>query len=106
MWAAYIGSLVTFLNLLPVWQLDGGHIVRATLGAKGHKATAIIAFGLLAVAGYWAFAILLLVLMFFSRRPLQGLEPLDDISPLSNSRKVLFVLALVMLALTFVILPL
>jgi len=106
MWAAYIGSLVTFLNLLPVWQLDGGHIVRATLGEKGHKATAIIAFGLLAVAGYWAFAILLLILMFLSRRPLQGLEPLDDISPLSNSRKVLFVLALVMLGLTFVILPL
>ena len=106
MWAAYIGSLVTFLNLLPVWQLDGGHIVRATLGEKGHKASAIIAFGLLAVAGYWAFAILLLILMFLSRRPLQGLEPLDDISPLSNSRKVLFVLALVMLGLTFVILPL
>ena len=103
-WAAYIGSLVTFLNLLPVWQLDGGHIVRATLGEKGHKVTPFIAFGLLAVAGYWGFAILLLIFMFLSRRPLQGLEPLDDISPLSNSRKLLFALALVMLALTFVIL--
>ncbi|HXX72558.1 MAG TPA: site-2 protease family protein [Candidatus Acidoferrales bacterium] len=106
MWAAYIGSLVTFLNLLPVWQLDGGHIMRATLGEKGHKVTAIIAFALLAVAGYWGFAILLLILMFVSRRPLQGLEPLDDISPLSASRKALFVVALVMLGLTFVILPL
>jgi membrane-associated protease RseP (regulator of RpoE activity) len=102
--AAEIGALVTFLNLLPVWQLDGGHIVRATLGDKAHKATALIAFALLLLAGYWAFAILLLVFMFISRRPLEGLEPLDDISPLSNSRKVLFALSLVMLALTFVIL--
>jgi len=102
--AAEIGSLVTFLNLLPVWQLDGGHIVRATLGDRPHKATALVAFGLLAVAGYWGFAILLVIFMVLSRRPLEGLEPLDDISPLSNSRKVLFVLSLVMLALTFFIL--
>jgi Zn-dependent protease len=102
--AAEVGALVTFLNLLPVWQLDGGHIVRATLGDKGHKASALIAFALLIYAGYWAFALLLLVFMLLSRRPLQGLEPLDDISPLSNSRKVLFFLSLAMLALTFVIL--
>lgn len=102
--AAEIGALVTFLNLLPVWQLDGGHIVRATLGDKGHKATALIAFAVLVFAGYWAFALLLVVFMFLSRRPLQGLEPLDDISPLSLSRKILFAFALVMLGLTFVIL--
>jgi membrane-associated protease RseP (regulator of RpoE activity) len=102
--AAEIGALVTFLNLLPVWQLDGGHVVRATLGDKGHKATALIAFAILVLAGYWAFALLLLAFMFLSRRPLQGLEPLDDVSPLSAYRKVLFALALVMLGLTFVIL--
>ena len=102
--AAEVGALITFLNLLPVWQLDGGHITRATLGPQGHKATAIIAFGILLLAGYWPFAILLLVFMFVSRRPFEGLEPLDDISPLSNSRKVLFALALVILALSFVIL--
>jgi len=102
--AAEIGALVTFLNLMPVWQLDGGHVVRATLGDRGHKATALIAFAILVLAGYWAFALLLIVFMFLSRRPLQGLEPLDDVSPLSGSRKALFGLALVMLGLTFVIL--
>jgi membrane-associated protease RseP (regulator of RpoE activity) len=102
--AAEVGALITFLNLLPVWQLDGGHITRATLGPQGHKATALVAFGILFLAGYWPFALLLLVFMFISRRPLEGLEPLDDISPLSNSRKVLFALALVILALSFVIL--
>jgi membrane-associated protease RseP (regulator of RpoE activity) len=102
--AVEIGAFVTSLNLLPVWQLDGGHIVRATLGDRGHKASALVAFGILALAGYWLFAVFLLVFMFASRQPFQGLEPLDDISPLSNSRKVLFALALVMLGLSFVVL--
>jgi Zn-dependent protease len=101
--AAEIGALITFLNILPVWQLDGGHIVRATLGSQGHKIAALVAFGILVAAGYWGFALLLIVFMFLSRRPLQGLEPLDDVSPLSISRKALFALALVMLLLSLVI---
>ncbi len=102
--AVQIGSLITFLNLLPVWQLDGGHITRATLGKHGHRIGALAAFAVLVLANYWGFAIMLLVFMFLSKRPLEGLEPLDDISPLSNSRKVLFGAALVILALSFVIL--
>jgi membrane-associated protease RseP (regulator of RpoE activity) len=101
--AAEIGALITFLNILPVWQLDGGHIARATLGTMGHKITALIGFAILFAVGYWGFALLLLVFMFISRRPLEGLEPLDDVSPLSNSRKVLFVAAWVMFVLTLVI---
>lgn len=101
--ASEVGALITFLNILPVWQLDGGHISRATFGNQGHKLTALIGFGILFLAGYYGFAILLLVFMLASRRPLEGLEPLDDVSPLSASRKVLFALALVMLVLTFVI---
>jgi membrane-associated protease RseP (regulator of RpoE activity) len=102
--AAEIGALITFLNILPVWQLDGGHISRAAFGDRGHKLAALIAFGILILAQYWGFAILLIVFMLISRRPLVGVEPLDDISPLSNSRKVLFGLALGMLVLSFVIL--
>lgn len=101
--AAEVGALITFLNILPVWQLDGGHMSRATFGNQGHKLTAVIGFGVLVLAGYWGFALLLAVFMFASRRPLEGVEPLDDVSPLSNSRKALFALALVMLILSFVI---
>lgn len=109
--AAEIGALMTFLNLLPVWQLDGGHIARATLGNRGHKLMLLVGFGILALGGsfgfpaYYGFALLLLGFMFLSRRPLQGLEPLDDVSPLSASRRFLFCLTLAMLLLTFVILP-
>jgi len=101
--ASEVGALITFLNILPVWQLDGGHISRATLGNRGHKLTGLVGFGILFLAGYYGFAILLVLFMLASRRPMEGVEPLDDVSPLSPSRKVLFALSLVMLVLTFVI---
>ncbi len=37
MFAAWIGFLITFLNLLPAWQLDGGHMARTLFGAKLHR---------------------------------------------------------------------
>jgi membrane-associated protease RseP (regulator of RpoE activity) len=105
--AVEFGALITFLNLVPVWQLDGGHISRAVLGDKGHRWIALVAFAILLLTGAWFFAVLLIVVMFLGRRPLEGLEPLDDLSPLSNTRKALFGLSLVILALTvFVIAPL
>ncbi len=101
--AAQIGALVTFLNILPVWQLDGGHISRAVFGREGHRWATYLGFGILLIARYWVFAILLLFFMFGRGRGASGVEPLDDVSPLSNSRKAVFLVALLMLALTFVI---
>jgi hypothetical protein len=102
--AVQVGALITFLNLLPVWQLDGGHISRATLGDRGHRFGVLLGFAILIAAGFWPFALLLIIFMFASRRPLQGVIPLDDVSPLSNSRRILFGVSLVILALSFVIL--
>ncbi len=109
--AARIGALLTFLNLIPAWQLDGGHIWRATFGAEGHRiATMLGIFALfipafLGYTGYIGFAILLLIFMSFSRRGLAGVEPLDDISPISNPRKIMFIMGLVALFLTFSLAP-
>ena len=103
--AAQIGALLTFLNIVPAWQLDGGHISRAVFGPQGHRVASVIGLLLLFLSGYWTFGILILAFMFFSRRGLAGVEPLDDISPVSNSRKILYVLAIGMLFLTFAFSP-
>src|SRR5213594_269484 len=103
--AAQIGALLTFLNIVPAWQLDGGHISRAVFGPGGHKVASVIGLALLFLAGYYPFGLLVLAFMFFSRRGFAGVEPLDDISPVSNSRKLLYIFALFMLVLTFAYSP-
>jgi len=99
--AAEIGALITFLNILPIWQLDGGHISRAVFGASGHRIATIVGIVVLFVSGYGFFAVFLLLWMLANRQVLRGVEPLDDISPLTLSRKLLFLLVLVILILCF-----
>jgi membrane-associated protease RseP (regulator of RpoE activity) len=99
--AAQIGALLTFLNIVPAWQLDGGHISRAVFGPYGHRIATIVGLFLLIVSGFWAFALLVLVMMGFSRRGFAGVEPLDDVSPVSNKRKLLYLVGIAMLVLTF-----
>ncbi len=100
--AAQIGALVTFLNIVPAWQLDGGHIMRAALGPQGHRIATGIGLAALALAGYWPFALLILIFMF-TRGGWVGVEPLDDVSSLSNGRRVMFALALAILVLCFMV---
>ncbi len=92
LYAAWFGFLITFLNLLPAWQLDGGHVARATFGRKTHQIMTYVSIGVLAAVGYYIMAIF--VLMFSMRSP--DVKPLDDISPLSNKRKKLFVLVMIL----------
>ncbi len=84
--AAWFGFLITFLNLLPAWQLDGGHVARATFGFKWHRILTFVSIVVLAATGYYIMS--LFVLLFSMRTP--DLKPLDDISPLSKTRKRLF----------------
>ena len=90
--AAWFGFLITFLNLLPAWQLDGGHIARATFGVKWHRILTYASIGILFSTGYYIMG--LFVLMFSMRS--QDVKPLDDISPLSKKRKRMFALVIVL----------
>jgi membrane-associated protease RseP (regulator of RpoE activity) len=65
--AAWFGLLATCLNLLPVWQLDGGHIAYAILGRDTQRKVSIIATAALILVSfvgwppsYLVFALLLL----------------------------------------------
>ena len=49
---AWVGLFVTFLNLIPVGQLDGGHIVRAMFGERAETVAALVPAGLFGLAGY------------------------------------------------------
>jgi Zn-dependent protease len=90
--AAWFGFLITFLNLLPAWQLDGGHIARATFGFKWHRILTYVSIAILAAIGYYVMS--LFVLTFSMRSP--DIRPLDDISPLSAKRRKLFVLVMIL----------
>lgn len=82
--AGWVGMLVTFFNLIPAGQLDGGHILRAMLGKKADRISRImpmlvIATGLIYTTLFKQDSILIfwgLVVFIFSmqRHP----EPLDD----------------------------
>ncbi len=51
----WVGMLVTLLNLLPVGQLDGGHILRAMVGQRQETLAAAVPGALFALAGYLFF---------------------------------------------------
>jgi len=87
MFAAWIGFLITFLNLLPAWQLDGGHMARTLMGPKLHRYATFGSIGILVLLNYWPMAILILIMS--SKNP--SASPLDDVSPLSRKRKLSYI---------------
>jgi membrane-associated protease RseP (regulator of RpoE activity) len=97
--AAWIGVFATALNLLPIGQLDGGHILYAFTGPKHRMLSRLFAIALVPIGiFYWYVWVLWAVFFFFfgSRRP-----PIQDDRPLDATRVLLGALALVVLVLTF-----
>ena len=101
--AAWAGLLATAINLLPVGQLDGGHIVYATLGPRLHRIVSTVFICVLSVLGfwYWTWWAWAIVLFFFGRR-----HPLVyDQSALPASRWKLLILACLIFLLSFSVVP-
>ena len=95
--AGWLGLFITALNLLPVGQLDGGHIADAMFGARGGRIIGTVAMVGLVLLGLFVWSGLLmwaLLIYFIAGR--KGMPPLDDVTPMSRSRWLLgwFALAL------------
>jgi len=100
--AGWLGMFVTGLNLLPIGQLDGGHITYSIFG-RSHRQLGfvflamLVAFGIVFRFPAYAFFGILILLVGFRHPP-----PLDDVTPLSFAHKAVAALAMVVLVMTFV----
>ncbi len=101
--AALAGMLMTALNLLPLGQLDGGHVVYAIFGDRRHRIIATSMVAVLVVMGkfYWPWWIWAVVMFFLGRR-----HPLvyDD-QPPGNPRRWLAAATLVIFILSVSLAP-
>jgi len=98
-WAAWFGLFVTSLNMLPFFQLDGGHVSYALFGRR-HRAAAWPLLGVLAAIGllwpgWWVWALVFALLG--PRHP----PVLDEDTPLDRRRQLVGWCALLILALSF-----
>jgi membrane-associated protease RseP (regulator of RpoE activity) len=102
--AAWVGLFATALNLLPVGQLDGGHILYAALGDKCRNISrgfflVLLPLGAFCWYGWIAWAV---ILFFLGLRHPKVIEPVE---PLGRKRMVLAVVAALILILTFLPTP-
>ncbi|MFZ0546712.1 MAG: site-2 protease family protein [Candidatus Promineifilaceae bacterium] len=103
--AAWLGFYLTGINLLPIGQLDGGHVIYALFGRFAHT-IAIIAFGALLAAGFllqqpnwfiWA----VFILFGGLRHP----PPLNDLSDIGWQRKLIGLMTAVLFVLIIMPVP-
>ncbi len=109
-WAAWIGVFMTSLNLLPVGQLDGGHVTYALFGRRGHRAVAftsyvsVIALALYSVrSGIWnwvVYAALLTLVIRIGHPPV-----VDEKEPLGLVRALVAMIGLLVFVLSFMPFP-
>lgn len=103
--AGWIGLFVTCINLLPVGQLDGGHIVYALFGPFVHRIVSFsVVFGLVLLGIYrwqgWLVWAALVTIIGMWHPPVK-----DEYIPLDRKRVIISVLTLIVFVLTFLPAP-
>jgi membrane-associated protease RseP (regulator of RpoE activity) len=102
--AGWIGFFVTSLNLIPIGQLDGGHVVYAILGEKHGRLSmglvvVLVALGAMFWLGWGVWAVLMVVLGL-RHPPVVYWEPVLD-----PRRKLIGWISLVIFIITFIPVP-
>jgi membrane-associated protease RseP (regulator of RpoE activity) len=108
---AWFGLLATCLNLLPVWQLDGGHIAYAVLGRNPQRKLSIAVAVSLVLTSFLSWPVLsylvfgLLLLIFGARFRFYHPPTLFDAEDLGKARVLIGLLALLILIASFTPVP-
>ena len=108
--AAWVGALVTALNLMPVGQLDGGHGTFALFGSTGHRWIARLSFfSMLAVTGlgmlwYGTPAMILYVVLLAVMLRVRHPQP-EQMEPLGAARIIIAIVTLIVFVLCFLPFP-
>lgn len=109
--AAWIGFIVTMLNLLPIGQLDGGHIMYAVFG-NAHKKigyaalTAISAFGLvLTIFGTPSYNWIIWALLVFFFIKVKHPPVYNSHLPIPTTHKLICLFSFIIFILTFIPVP-
>ncbi len=105
--AAWFGMLATSINLLPIGQLDGGHMVYGLFGARAHRIISQVSFAaLIGVSlyswpnlGYLVFTLVLLFIGF--RHP----RPISEFGRVGRKRLLAALIGLIIFILTFMPIP-
>ncbi len=102
-YAGWLGFFVTALNLIPIGQLDGGHISYAMFGRKQRMVAklALLALIILGVKwpGWWTWGILVVIL------GINHPAPMNEVASLDKRRKLVGILAFILLIITFIPVP-
>jgi len=94
LFAGWVGFFLTAINLLPVGQLDGGHVARALLKEKHKYASWAVVFVLLGLGLFfsgWLFLAFIILFMIGTRHQ----PPLNEIAPLDTKRLLIGILAVI-----------
>ncbi|MBI1899175.1 MAG: site-2 protease family protein [Acidobacteria bacterium] len=95
--AGWLGLLITALNLLPIGQLDGGHMARAMFGTRAGMVvswSSMTALFLLALFVWPSLMTWAIIVFFLAGRPM---PPLNDITPLTPGRRLIGLAAFLLL---------
>jgi len=103
-YAAWVGLFVTALNLMPIGQLDGGHIAYAVLGRKSIWVYRVLLPLLVVLAIFYSTGWLVLTILL-SVFGIHHPQPVDSVTPLDKRRRVLAVVMLFIFIFSFVPAP-
>jgi len=103
--AGWLGLFITALNLLPVGQLDGGHIARSMFGTRIGELVSTVTLTSLFILGFlvWPGLLTWAIIVFFIAG--RGTPPLNDVTQIPPWRTFLGVIAFVILLAILIPLP-